>query len=114
MDYFNFKYPFRHFSISKATYLRLVWANSVLNSASPIPLAFKNTFIGSKADKTLNREIYVIPAIFTTNSLVATELTSKFPISHLKYFLISNRQGLAITNSLDLKPFIDKITLEDV
>ena len=51
---------------------------------------FKDTFIGFKADKTLSRETYVIPIIFTANSLVATELISKSPISHLKYFLISD------------------------
>ena len=107
MDCFNFK-------ISKTTYLRLEWADSVLNSTNPISLAFKNTFIKSKADKTLSKDTYVIPAIFIINSLVTTELASRFPASHLKHFLISNRQDLAITDSLNPKPFINEITLENI
>jgi len=107
MDCFNFK-------ISKATYLRLEWANSVLNSAGPVSLIFKDTFIRFKADETLSKDTYVIPVIFAINSLVATELVSRFPASHLKYFLISNRQDLVITDSLDSKPFINEITLENV
>ena len=91
MDYSNFKYPLKHFSISKATRLRLVWVDSILNSAGSVPPIFKDTFIGSKADETLSKETYVISIIFTANSLAATELVSKSPISHPKYFLISNR-----------------------
>jgi len=70
--------------------------------------------MGSKANETLSRETYAIPVIFTAYGLAATELISKSPISHLKYSLTSNGQYLAITDSLNPKPPIDKIILEDV
>ena len=91
----------------------MAWVDSVLNSTSPVPLRFKDTFIGFEANKTLSRETYAIPIIFTTNGLVAMELVIKSPISHLKYFLISSGQGLAVTNSLNPKSFINEIMLED-
>ena len=114
MDCSDFKYPFNYFSIFKATFLRLVWADFILNSTSPIPLAFKNIFIKSKVDKTLIRETYAISAVFTANSLVTIELINKFPASHPIYFLIDDRQDLAITNSLNPKSSIDEITLENI
>ena len=113
MDYSNFEHLPKHFSISKATYLRLVQVDSILNSAGPIPLRFKDTFIESKANKTLSKKTYAIPIIFTTNGLVAMELVIKSPISHLKYFLISSGQGLIVTNSLNPKPSINEIILKD-
>jgi len=75
---------------------------------------FKDTFIKFKADKTLSKDTYVIPVIFTANSLITTELVSRFPTFYLKYFLISDRQDLAITNSLNSKPFINEITLKNI
>ena len=113
MDYSNFKHLPKYFSISKATRLRLVQVDSILNSTGPIPLRFKDTFIGSKADKTLSRETYTIPVIFTANSPAATELAIKSLISHPKYFSISGGQGLAVTDSFNPKPFINKIMPED-
>jgi len=68
----------------------------------------------SEADKTLSKDTYVIPIIFAANSLVAIKLVSRFPTSHPKHFLISDGQDLAITNSLDLEPFINEITLKNV
>ena len=114
MDYFNFKYTFKHPLISKTTCLRLAWANSILNSTSSISFTFKNTFIRFKANKTLNKETCIIPTVFTANSLIAIKLINKFSISYSKNFLISNRQGLAITNSLNPKPSINEITLKDI
>jgi len=84
MDCFNFK-------ISEATYLRLKWADFVLNFAGPVSLAFKDIFIRSKADETLSKDTYVIPAIFAANGLIVIKLISRFPIFYLKYFLINNR-----------------------
>ena len=114
MDYFNSKHSFKHFSIPKATCLKLVWADYILNSASPFSLIFKNTFTRFKADKTLSRETYAIFIIFIINGLVAIKLASKFSIFYLKYFSISNGQDLAIADSLNPKPSINEITLKNV
>ena len=90
------------------------WVDSILNSTGPVSLAFKNTFIKFKADKTLSKDTYAISTIFATDSLVATKLASRFPASHPKHFSISNGQDLAITDSLNSKPSINEITLENI
>ena len=114
MDYSNFEHLPEHFSISDATRSRLAWADSVLNSAGPVSLGFEDIFTGSEADETLSRETYAIPAIFTVDGPVATELASKSPTSHPKYSPTSDGQGLAMTDSLGPKPPIDEIMPEDV
>lgn len=114
MDYSNFEYSFNHFSISKATLLRLVWADSILNSANPVSFIFKDTFIKFKVDKTLIRETYTISIVFIANSLIIIKFVSKFPTSHPIYFSINNRQDLVITDFLNPKSFINKITPENI
>ena len=63
--------------------------------------------MGFKADKSLSIKAYTISVIFAADGLVVTKPARKFSISHPKYFLISNRQGLAITDSLNPKPSIN-------
>ena len=92
----------------------MAWVDFILNSTSPIPLVFENTFTGFKVDKTLIKETYTISTVFATNSLVTIKLINKFPASHPIYFSIDNGQDLAITNSLNPKSSIDEITPENV